>query len=458
MVDTKAPQGVAATPRTAGSARAGLLAWAIAAAAACTTPAMIPEVAPEPDPLAESTAFFGDLLERYVAIDGQVDFARWKSSAEDVAMLDAYAESLLASPPHAHPEDYPTPATELAYWLNLYNALSLRAVLAHWPLESLADLPSEGPFGAAKGLLYDLRFDVGGSMMNLLDIEARIAAARFEDPRAHFAVSCGARSCPLVPRSPFDGVTLDRRLDDAARAFLNRRGSVRVDDAGHRVLVPAILGWYERDFVAYVARRLPVAEPSLFDLLALYADGELARGVARARRDHYRIELLPYDWRLGGAGVVLDDAAEPTALELSEPLPVLDLERLDGTRFNTTDAFGKVLLLDFWATWCRPCLYSFPRYGALQVAHEKRGLVVVTVSQDDARDPVVAFVAAGHTKLDVVLDPALWTAKPPLSITTLPTVVLVDRRGRIRFRQEGYGGAGFAALEAKIEELLAEPP
>jgi thiol-disulfide isomerase/thioredoxin len=442
------------------TARATALATALALAA-CGGQAMLPDTSP-PAEKAVAPDVFAALLERYVDIEGKVDFTRWKASAADVAALDAYAERLLARPPHRFPKAYATGAAELAYWLNLYNALALREILARWPLASLADVPSGGAIGGSgKGLLHDVRFDVGGTPMSLLDIEAHIARTRFADPRAHFAVSCGARSCALVPRAPFDGVSLDRRLDDAARAFINRRGNVRVDDDGRRVLVAALIGWYEDELVAYLGRRLTTPAPSLMDLLLLYADGALAQEVRRAKHAHYRIELLPYDWRVASAAPPAVEDLELTGAELIDPrtpLPDLDLELLDGTRFRSAEARGKVLLLDFWATWCRPCLWSFSRYADLQLAHEKRGLTVVAVSQDAGREAVLAFAASGHQSLTIALDPTLRAAEPPLSIATLPTVLLVDRQGLVRFREEGYGGAGYAALERKLEELLSEPP
>lgn len=120
------------------------------------------------------------------------------------------------------------------------------------------------------------------------------------------------------------------------------------------------------------------------------------------------------------------------------------------------DARGQVVLLDFWATWCRPCLVSFPRYTELQLAHERRGLLIVAVAQDDGTEPVRLFVEAHKLAFQVAVDATHRAAEPPLSIGTLPTELLIDREGIVRHRREGYHESEVDALIERVEALLDE--
>ncbi len=446
-------------------AASSLLSKLVAVAAivvGCTPPTMDPSASAPPwSHLAVQHDELAVLLERYVGIDGAVDYARWKANAADVATLNAYVKDLAAHPPSVFPELFPDEASELAFWLNLYNALVIREIVARWPLTSMNELPASGVAGAGRGLLHDLRFEVGSRSMRLYDIEATIIRLRFKDPRALLAISCGTRSCPVLPSSPLDGVSLDRRLEQAARSFINHANNVTVDDAERRVFLSPILGWYRSDFVALVARRSVHPAPSILDFARMYAQGELAAALSRAEAGRYRVEYKPFDWRIHRVGPPpppLTTPAERSYVASGEPLPPLRLRTVDGAPIDLAAARGSVVLLDFWATWCKPCLWSFPRYAELALAHEKRGLSIVAVATDEAPEPVAAFAKDNNVGITIAFDVGKVAGAPPLSVITLPTVLLIDRAGVIRFRHEGYEPAGFEALEREIELLLDEPP
>lgn len=416
-------------------------------AGGCTTTAMAPPVVPSDRPAAVSHDDYRDLLGRYVALDGRIDYAGWSGTARDVEALGRYVDRLLAHPPQRSPGHFATDADRLAYWLNLYNALVQREILARWPIDVID----------AKSTLHGVVFDVGGSEMSLADIESRIIRTTFSDPRAHFAISCGAVSCPLLPTTPFDGITLDRRLDQAARSFINRTRNVQVDHETKQIRVSPIFGWYQADFIRFVKSRGTHPAPQLSDLLAMYAEPPLREALTRAIRGRYQVELLPFDWRVNHIGALVERPPETSVEAVSGAFPNLTLRRLDGSSFTIDDFRGKVVLVDFWATWCKPCLWSFPRYTELLMAHEKDGLVVVAVAQDDNPKPVAAFVDANNVAFDIGIDATQAAAEEPLGVTALPTIIVVDREGVMRFRHEGYAAAGFRELEAKLEELLAEP-
>ena len=118
---------------------------------------------------------------------------------------------------------------------------------------------------------------------------------------------------------------------------------------------------------------------------------------------------------------------------------------------------GKVVIVDFWASWCAPCKASFPEYSRLQAAYAARGLVVVAVSVDESAGAYDAFVAKLKPSFATVLD-AKHALVSVVQVPTMPTSYLVDRAGKVRFVHAGFHGERTVAeLTREIEALLAEP-
>jgi len=138
--------------------------------------------------------------------------------------------------------------------------------------------------------------------------------------------------------------------------------------------------------------------------------------------------------------------------------PSFSAKTLKGDTLDPAAQTGKVVLLDFWATWCGPCRDSIP---ALQRLHEKyggRGLLVFGVSNEDP-DPVRRFVADNKMTYAVAAAPSLDTALEKYQVEGIPTSVLIDKQGRVRFYEAGFApGSGGTEdkLEALIPKLLAE--
>jgi thiol-disulfide isomerase/thioredoxin len=412
----------------------------------------------------QSTAdAYHELLTRYVDGERRVDYQRWKDNAEDVAKLDGYVEELLDRPPHARPELYPDATLKLSYWLNLYNALVLREVIRRWPLASVRDVPSLGkPFGGGgRGFFYDLSFDVGGKQMSLLDIETKMIRTRFKDARVHLAMSCASSSCALLPTEPFDAAELDGQLDLATRLFVNDRDNVVVDHATKPMTMSPIFAWYRSDFVAFAKQRTTHPLPSLVDFLLMFADADLSKALVKARDEKYKTVLGRYDWSVNAVAAPEGDPAAASAqsppIGIGAEVPELELELIDGSSWKPSDARGSVVVLDFWATWCRPCLVSFPHYAEMQLAYERQGLIIVAVAQDESPEPVRAFVEANNIPLSVAIDKHHRAAEPPLDVSTLPTRLLIDRAGIVRHRHEGYDERDLDALPGRLEALLSEP-
>jgi thiol-disulfide isomerase/thioredoxin len=120
------------------------------------------------------------------------------------------------------------------------------------------------------------------------------------------------------------------------------------------------------------------------------------------------------------------------------------------------DTAGKVVLVDFWASWCAPCKASFPAYSRLQSAYADRGLAVIAVSVDDSPDAFAAFVAKMKPGFVTVHD-AGQKLVSAVRVPTMPTSYLVDRSGKVRFVHAGFhGDQTERELRREIETLLAE--
>ncbi len=120
------------------------------------------------------------------------------------------------------------------------------------------------------------------------------------------------------------------------------------------------------------------------------------------------------------------------------------------------DTAGKVVLVDFWASWCAPCKASFPVYAQLNAAYSGRGLVIVAVSVDEKPSAYTAFVARLKPPFATLHDSAQKLVRE-VQVPTMPTSYLVDRAGKVRFMHAGFrGDETERELRKEIEGLLGE--
>ena len=151
----------------------------------------------------------------------------------------------------------------------------------------------------------------------------------------------------------------------------------------------------------------------------------------------------------GGGGKSSAGASHPL---VGAPAPAFSLREVSGGGEQSLAAHaGKVVLVDFWATWCQPCKQSFPAYQKL-VQELEGQLVVVAISQDDDAKDIPAFVSETGAKFPVVWDDGKAVARsydPP----TMPTAYVVDRSGIIRFVHVGYHAGDEATLEQEVRSL-----
>lgn len=134
--------------------------------------------------------------------------------------------------------------------------------------------------------------------------------------------------------------------------------------------------------------------------------------------------------------------------------PDFTLPRLDGGSLRLSSFRGKVVLLDFWATWCVPCREETPHFVELQQKYGDRGLQVIGVSMDDSPDPVRTFYQQFHINYPVVMGTA-ETGSAYGGVLGLPIAFLIDREGHIYAKHMGATDA--AIFEKDVTTLLHTP-
>jgi hypothetical protein len=227
--------------------------------------------------LLPSTDRWATVLDKYAA-DGGVDYSALAGDREN---LDAFLTLVAA----ANLRDAPV-GEALAFWINSYNAVTLKFVLDRYPeIESVMDVT---------GFFKELTARVAGESLTLDEIEARALA--FGDPRVHFAVVCASQSCPGLRREPYDGKDLAQQLDEQTRAFLTDTGKgVRLDEEDSTLWLSSIFKWYGEDFVAESSTVGDDARGELVGWIEPFLPDETAALLANS---DLSVRFLEYDWSL----------------------------------------------------------------------------------------------------------------------------------------------------------------
>jgi hypothetical protein len=214
--------------------------------------------------------------------DGVNRVAYGRVTAADRGRLDRYIRQLAAALVTRLNR-----AEQLAYWINIYNALTVKLILAYRPVQSIRDIDispsffSDGPWD--KSLL-----EIEGETVSLNDIEHRILRPIWQDARLHYALNCASIGCPNLQKTAFTAVNVQGLLEKAAREYVNDpRGVRRTND---EIVVSSIYAWFTEDFGGDIAGVLShlrkYASPRVSALLSNAEDEELKDA---------------YDWRLNDA-------------------------------------------------------------------------------------------------------------------------------------------------------------
>ncbi|HKJ61257.1 MAG TPA: DUF547 domain-containing protein [Hyphomicrobiales bacterium] len=231
---------------------------------------------------------YARLLKTYVhrSADGVnlVDYASWQGNDADRAALSGYLEYLHKQKPSQMPRD-----EAFVFWINLYNAATLNAVLENYPVDSIRDIKSEGTslldFKAFFGPWRTKLTTIEGEKHSLDDIEHDIIRPTYKDARSHYALNCASLGCPNLKITPWWAETLEADLEVAAAEFINHPRGVKVQPDG-ALMVSSIYEWFRDDFGG--------SDQAVIAHLRKYAKPELAVKL----KGRPRIGGHSYDWTL----------------------------------------------------------------------------------------------------------------------------------------------------------------
>lgn len=158
--------------------------------------------------------------------------------------------------------------------------------------------------------------------------------------------------------------------------------------------------------------------------------------------------------RAAGLLAALVFSASAIAVEAGKPLPACELTALGDTpSVNTSQFKGKVVYVDFWASWCPPCAKSFPYLNVLHRDFQSRGLQIVGVNVDKNTADAKRFLQLHPADFSVGAD-ANGTCPKSFGVPTMPTGYLTDRNGVIRYVHHGFRDSDATELRSQVEQLL----
>jgi hypothetical protein len=214
----------------------------------------------KPSGNAPSHDAFDALLREYVSSNGKVNYAGFKANEKK---LDAYLNTLARQRPQS---DW-SREQKLAYWINVYNAFTIKLIVDHYPVESIKDIDRP----------WDKKWiELDGKTFSLNEIEHDIIRPTFREPRIHFALVCAAISCPPLADRAYTAENLEQMLQQRTRQFINNeRFNVTQEEV---VRISPLFDWYADDF------------GDVTDYLNKYLSTDIPKG----KELHY----LDYDWGL----------------------------------------------------------------------------------------------------------------------------------------------------------------
>lgn len=140
---------------------------------------------------------------------------------------------------------------------------------------------------------------------------------------------------------------------------------------------------------------------------------------------------------------------------VSGPAPNFTLKSLDGKNLKLSEMAGNVVLINFWASWCGPCLQEMPLLNKIHKKYEPLGFTVLGVNVEENSSNARAFLADRGVEFPVLLDTKNQVSKM-YDVIAMPTTVLVDRDGNMRFLHKGYKSGDEAQYRKMVKKLVRE--
>ncbi len=214
-----------------------------------------------------------EVLQEIVEDNGRVNYLKLKENPEKFHRYLSFLEN-----------NHPDPNTwskeeRLAFWINAYNAFTVKLIIDNYPLESIKDLNSSIsiPF---VNTIWDKSFiKINEFKYSLNDIEHRILRKKFQEPRIHFAINCASVSCPDLKNEAYISEKLDEQLEFQAKAFINDKSKNLISK--EQIKVSKLFSWFGGDFKN---------EGSLINFLNKFSNTQIS--------ENTDVSFMDYDWSL----------------------------------------------------------------------------------------------------------------------------------------------------------------
>ena len=217
---------------------------------------------------------WNQLLAEWVSEKGFVNYRGFKTSEKK---LDLYLSKLSTD----FPDSSWTRNEKLAYWINAYNAFTIKLILTHYGVKSIKDI-KQSPYTSPWKIPF---FKIGDVSFTLDKIEHEILRKEFGDPRIHFAIVCASYSCPQLRREAYVPKHLDQQLEEQTKLFINDPSKNEIGEKS--IQLSSILKWYKSDFANQFANDATLVQ-WLRNYSSINISGEATLG------------YLPYRWELNG--------------------------------------------------------------------------------------------------------------------------------------------------------------
>jgi len=226
---------------------------------------------------------FTQILQDYIS-NGLVKYKKLK----DDRRLDKYIEKL----ENTDPNKIVNEKNHLAFWINTYNAYTLKFIVNEYPVESINDLHWGGLYlGSLLGTTIwdDENIVISGTELSLNNIEHDIIRKKFSEERIHFALVCASISCPSPSNEAYEGYKLEKQLNEQAELFFNDATKNKFDKETRTASLSKILSWYSEDFGEN--------EQAILNYAAQFINKETAHDI-KSNLSKWNIKYLPYNWDL----------------------------------------------------------------------------------------------------------------------------------------------------------------
>lgn len=215
------------------------------------------------------TSIFNDLLQKHVTKVGIVDYKSFKNDESKLDSFISYLEK--TSPDNSWSEN-----KQKAFWINAYNAYTIKLILENYPLKSIMDIKQKGKTA------WKIPFaKVGGKTYTLDHIEHKILREKLFDPKIHVGVNCASGSCPKLGNMAFTEENVEAELTQLMKDFVNDASRNKLSKK--KIQISSIFDWFKGDFTK---------NGSVIDYLNKYSETEI--------KSNAKINYLKYDWSLNG--------------------------------------------------------------------------------------------------------------------------------------------------------------